>query len=1057
LSREDSERLAEQAVVVEVPAGERILREGDVGDRMFVVQKGAVQVFTTSFDGSDLVLERLEAGQCFGEQALLPGGTGRRTASVRALEDCTLLELTREALAVALNENGEFLRRMQAARNEQRVARNEKLRAAVFASLGVIAQSESYRLETYAAGETVFREGERGERVYLLLKGRALVKHTANGAVEVLAELLPGQFFGELAILNDSPRAATIEAAEDLEVASLDGEWFRAAHRESPALQSLMESLSDIYLLPQRGLLTLQSGHVDGESALTAIYHLPDGRRVLCAQLAKRDAFTARVLGVEEPGESVKYEKPERGLHRELRIVAGRLVEIDAEGEWTRLGKVLEALLDAQPVADWQVTMFREKGDFQAEPAVPRYEESEIICACTQTSCGQILEVIRDQGHTVEAIGRRTGATRVCGGCTPLVKELLGRGDWTPACVCETISLSEDVRAFRIRPTEGKCPSWLPGQHLVLQARIDNRWVQRSYTLSSPSGIDDAYEITVKREPQGVFSRWLFDRLTPQAFLRISQPDGHYFLPADQQSDVVCIVAGIGVTPALAMARALVDNPRPFRLHVDYSVSEAKQLILSDELRSFQVKNPRLSVRTRITREEGRIGAADVQELVRQFPDAVFFLCGSDGFMASVKGHLRDGGMPEERIKIEVFTVAGAKPPAKPAGQATCPFDHQTNVVEQPQTPIEQAEALLRQYYTEVNAAAVFEQRWRQVAEEFRTRGTYMQTGEELAYLAKVAWRNSTRCIGRMYWEGMAVRDFRHATTADEMLEAILGHIEFATNGGNIRPTMTVFRPLGTDGKGPRVWSPQLFRYAGYRAADGSVLGDPANLELTEVATALGWQPPERRSRFDLLPLIVQTEPGQRPHWREIPRRLVLEVAITHPDFPWFADLGLKWYAVPAVSSMLFDAAGVLYAAAPFNGWYMGTEIGARNFGDSYRYNLLAVVGRKMGLDMSSDRTLWRDRALVELNVAVLYSYEKAGVTMMDHHAASHSFDKFEQLENAAGRTVHARWNWIVPPISGSAVTIFHRDSWKDIQLKPCYTHQSDPWKDDLSWKSEAG
>lgn len=1051
LSAEDAARLAAQAATVQVPAGERIVREGDFGDRMWVVLAGSVQIYTTAFDGSDLVLIRLGAGQCFGEQALLPGGTGRRTASARAFEACTLLELSREAVVLALSENAALLGQLRAAREEQRLARNEKLRGAVFASLGVVAQAQSSRLESYRAGEAVFREGEPGERVYLLLRGRARVKQGAN----TRAELLPGQFFGELAILNDSPRAATVEAVEEIEVASLDGEWFRTIYRENPALHSLMESLADIYVMPQRGLLTLQIGQGDGEPVLTAIYHLPAGRRVLCTRVANRAAFTARVLGLAEAGESVRFEQADRGLFREVQVAQGKLVGIDAEGEWLRLDKVLETLLDGQPVEAWQLALFREKGDFQAEPAKPLYEAREIICACTTTSCGQVLAAIREGCHTVDAVARKTGATRVCGGCTPLVKELLGRGDWTPARVCESKPLAADVRAFRIAPTDGAPRPWLAGQHLVVQARIDNHWVQRAYTLSNAPGAGEAYEITVKREPQGVFSRWLFDRHTPEALLRISEPGGHFHLPEDQQSDVVCIVGGIGVTPALAMARALVAQPRPFRLHLDYSVRDETQRILTEEIAGFSAKNPRISTRTRLTGQEGRLRTGDVQAIVRQFPGALFFLCGSDDFMAAVSGCLRASGVPQERIRTEFFTVAGAKPPA-PAKVAKCPFEHTATVVEQPQAPLEQAESLLRQYYTEVKAAAVFAQRWRQVAEEFRTRGTYTQTFEELAYMAKVAWRNSTRCIGRMYWEGLAVRDFRHVATEDEMLDAILGHIEFATNGGNLRPTITVFRPAGPDGAGPRVWSPQFFRYAGYQRADGTVLGDPANLEFTEVALALGWEPPAMRGPFDLLPLVVQSARGRRPQWREIPRRLVLEVPITHPDFPWLADFGLKWYAVPAVSSMLFDAGGVQYSAAPFNGWYMGTEIGARNFGDISRYNLLPAFAQKMGLDTSSDRTLWRDRALVELNVAVLHSFERAGVTMMDHHAASHSFDKFEQFEHEAGRTVHAHWNWLVPPISGSAVTVFHRDPWKDIQLKPCYTHQSDPWKDDLSWRSEA-
>ena len=59
--------------------------------------------------------------------------------------------------------------------------------------------------------------------------------------------------------------------------------------------------------------------------------------------------------------------------------------------------------------------------------------------------------------------------------------------------------------------------------------------------------------------------------------------------------------------------------------------------------------------------------------------------------------------------------------------------------------------------------------------------------------------------------------------------------------------------------------------------------------------------------------------------------------------FPWFADMGLKWYSLPAVSNMAFDCGGLVFTAAPFNGWFMGTEIGARDLVDKFRYNLLEV------------------------------------------------------------------------------------------------------------------
>jgi nitric oxide synthase oxygenase domain/subunit len=59
--------------------------------------------------------------------------------------------------------------------------------------------------------------------------------------------------------------------------------------------------------------------------------------------------------------------------------------------------------------------------------------------------------------------------------------------------------------------------------------------------------------------------------------------------------------------------------------------------------------------------------------------------------------------------------------------------------------------------------------------------------------------------------------------------------------------------------------------------------------------------------------------------------------------FPWFEEMGLKWYAVPGVAGMLLDCGGLEFTACPFSGWYMGTEIGARDLCDVQRYNLLEV------------------------------------------------------------------------------------------------------------------
>jgi nitric-oxide synthase len=136
---------------------------------------------------------------------------------------------------------------------------------------------------------------------------------------------------------------------------------------------------------------------------------------------------------------------------------------------------------------------------------------------------------------------------------------------------------------------------------------------------------------------------------------------------------------------------------------------------------------------------------------------------------------------------------------------------------------------------------------------------------------------------------------------------------------------------------------------------------------------------------------------------------------------------------------------GMDFPATPFNGWYMGTEIGSRDLGDADRYNVLPAIAEKMGLDTSRSSALWLDRALVELNTSVLHSFEKVGARIVDHHRASSEFMEFTAREMKAGRAVSADWSWIVPPMSGSATPVFHQ-RWDDLKTLPDFISQPKAW-----------
>ncbi|MEU9451482.1 nitric oxide synthase oxygenase [Streptomyces sp. NPDC048277] len=314
--------------------------------------------------------------------------------------------------------------------------------------------------------------------------------------------------------------------------------------------------------------------------------------------------------------------------------------------------------------------------------------------------------------------------------------------------------------------------------------------------------------------------------------------------------------------------------------------------------------------------------------------------------------------------------------------------------------------------------------RLRQVQRQIEETGTYHHTTDELTFGARVAWRNSSRCIGRLYWNSLQVVDRREADTPEEIHEHLITHMRRGTNDGRIRPTISVFAPDTPDRPGPRVWNDQLIRYAGYRRPDGDVVGDAAYADFTDMVQRMGWNGPG--GSFDVLPLVIDTH-DTKPQLFDLPADAVLEVPLRHPDHPWFAELGLRWHALPAISNMRLRIGGVDYPLAPFNGWYMGTEIGARNLVDEGRYNLLGLIAARLGLDTGDETTLWRDRALVELNVAVLHSFTRAGARISDHHTESRRFLTHLAKEERAGRTVPADWTWIVPPVSGGITPVFHR------------------------------
>ncbi|MCH8557406.1 MAG: nitric oxide synthase oxygenase [Balneolia bacterium] len=330
--------------------------------------------------------------------------------------------------------------------------------------------------------------------------------------------------------------------------------------------------------------------------------------------------------------------------------------------------------------------------------------------------------------------------------------------------------------------------------------------------------------------------------------------------------------------------------------------------------------------------------------------------------------------------------------------------------------------------YTPKEARARYEEILKELTASGEKAGAWTPTKAELSEAGRLAWRNSNRCIGRLHWRSLHTFDRRRIETTDDAYEALLEHLSFATNRGRIRSVMSVFSNR------IRIHNPQLIRYAGFRNPDGSVTGDAMLADFTQYALELGWRP-KTTGRFVVLPLVLQLD-DDTPVVYELPEdpAYVLQVDIRHPEID-MEPFGLKWHALPVISNMDLVFGGIRYHTAPFNGYYMGTEVGARNLADTFRYNQLKPMAEIMKLDTSKHFSLWKDRALVELNAAVLHSFKEKGVKMVDHHTASEQYMTFAELEKKADREVTGEWSWLVPPVSGSTCPVFHEEQDNTMKL----------------------
>ncbi|CAG8450556.1 6721_t:CDS:2 [Diversispora eburnea] len=219
LDEEQYKDVIDAMVEKRVSKNEDVIKQGGIGDFFYVVETGTFDVYVSKNEDVPELVNNYEPGGSFGELALMYNAP--RAATIVATSDAVLWALDRITFRRILMEN---------------TSRKRRMYESFLSEVTILVSLEPYErqkiadaLESlyYEDNELVIKQGDIGNNFYLIESGEARVtKVDENGIEHEFPGLNKGDYFGELALLNNRPRAVNIRAKGRLKVATLGKKAF---------------------------------------------------------------------------------------------------------------------------------------------------------------------------------------------------------------------------------------------------------------------------------------------------------------------------------------------------------------------------------------------------------------------------------------------------------------------------------------------------------------------------------------------------------------------------------------------------------------------------------------------------------------------------------------------------------------------------------------------------------------------------------------------------------------------------------------------------------------
>jgi NTE family protein/lysophospholipid hydrolase len=277
---------------VELEQGDTLFNQGDPSDALYFINSGILEASITQKNGREVKIAKMGPGEPIGEIGLIV--RARRSAKVYAVEKSILTKLDKSIFEHIAKKSPEIIQEM--AEIIRRRLRRSQLASSLPELFGPIDEIMLQVIEKEVewihldGDEYLFRQGDKDSSLYIVISGRlhAFIEKS-NGDKQLLNEITRGESIGEMALLTEEPRAASIQAVRDSKLVKISSSTFWRIAEKYP---QIIKSISR--LVVNRLQKKYSSPYA---SRVTNIAVLPFGKDINVTKFARRLTTSLSELG----------------------------------------------------------------------------------------------------------------------------------------------------------------------------------------------------------------------------------------------------------------------------------------------------------------------------------------------------------------------------------------------------------------------------------------------------------------------------------------------------------------------------------------------------------------------------------------------------------------------------------------------------------------------------------------------------------------------------------------------------------------------------------------